>query len=145
MADWLLYRDGQQVNMIKSRLVANSRSARSCEDDKERAATQGSQLGFSSHNNVCCIVQYQISISSSGVRQRSVNIPKILVLSIGEILKGMHQGLVLACSRVLFLIASSQMPSEEDDDEDKEYIASHMRREGDEVSWSVTWKEHLRS
>jgi hypothetical protein len=67
------------------------------------------------------------------IKQRScilpllVDISKVLVLTIRQILKGVHQSLILAASGIFLRIDALQMPAQKDNDKDKKSITSHVR------------------
>lgn len=78
-----------------------------------------------------------------------INISKIHILLIRQILKSMHIALILGLANarssgsVTLLVETSQVESEENDDEEEEHVAAHVGAEGDEVARGVGVAEDL--
>jgi hypothetical protein len=84
-----------------------------------------------------------------------IHISEVNVLAIRQVIKCMHHLLInhtirprrrdLSLQRILLLILSHQVPSEEYDINDQENVTPHMRSKGNEVTGFIVAEENLRA
>lgn len=72
-----------------------------------------------------------------------IHISKVNILLIRQILKGVHVALILLGARVAALVDAAQVEAQEDDDQQQQHVAAHVRAEGDEVARGVVVAEDL--